>query len=65
MQPYDVRIKLWNGKRLLLDVSNRGLLSATVEVDACRSRIAKGDATHFDIFPLNRYGDRIIEQLEK
>lgn len=62
---FDTRLTFWNRKRKLLVVDHRGRNAAKIEIDACKSRIRRGEGTHIEIEAISSDGAEYIDELRE
>ena len=63
MRKFDTRLTLYKGKQILIVVNHKGRACAEIEIDCCKSRIHKGEATHYEIESISPSGAEYINEL--
>ena len=59
----DTVLTVWKGKEKTFVVHHSGQSAAAIEIDACKSRIRKGEITHYTIEAISKHGCTYIDEL--
>ena len=62
---WDTKLRLFNGSHLLLGVSHKGRMAASIEIAACKERIKRGEATRIEIESVSPHGAIYVDELRK
>ena len=60
---FDTKLTLWASKKKLIVVCHKGRTALEIEIACCKSRIDKGEATHYVIESLSSHGSTYIDEL--
>lgn len=63
MRHFDTRLTLYKFNEKLMVVDHASRIGVEIEIDCCKSRIRKGEATHYEIEALSPHGAEYVNEL--